>query len=280
MPTVGDVLHRAAAELEAAGIDGARLDAEVLLAEALRVGRAHLLALLNERIDGGAAAAFEALLARRLAHEPTAYIVGRREFYGIEFACTPAALIPRPETEMLVGIALDATRRRRSPLTVADVGSGSGAVAIAIAANAPGARLIGTDTSPDALRLARANARRAGARVEFVRTTLLRGLRRADVIVANLPYIPEDDWRALPPEIRDHEPREALVGGAHGTEAIDALLAEAPAVLAPGGVLAAEVGDGQAGHVAQVARAAFPEAAVSVHDDLAGLPRVVLVMPA
>lgn len=277
MPTVGDVLHRATAALEAAGVDGARLDAEVLLAQALSVDRAHLLSLLNEHIDGGAAAAFEALLARRLAHEPTAYIVGRREFYGIEFACTPAALIPRPETEMLVEIALDAARRQPSRLTVVDVGSGSGAVAIAIAANAPGTRVIGTDTSPDALLLAQANALRAGAAVDFVRTTLLRGLRRADVVVANLPYIPEDDWRALPSEIREHEPREALVGGAHGTEAIDALLAEAPAVLAPGGVLAAEVGDGQAGHVAEVASAAFPEAAVSVHDDLAGLARVVVV---
>jgi release factor glutamine methyltransferase len=277
MPTIGDVLHRATAALEAAGVDDARLDAEVLLAQALCVDRAHLLARLHERIGNEAANAFGALLSRRLAHEPTAYITGRREFYGIEFTCTPAALIPRPETEMLVELALDAVRGSPLPLTVVDVGCGSGAVAVAIAVNAPGARVVGTDTSFDALRLARANAHSAGAIVGFVRTRLLRGLRRADVIVANLPYIREDDWPALPPEIREHEPREALVGGARGTEAIEALLAEAPEVLAPGGTLAVEVGDGQAAVIAGRAGAAFPDGSVSVHDDLAGLPRVVRV---
>lgn len=277
MRSIGDTLHHAAARLEAAGIEDARLEAEVLLAEVLRVDRAHLLANLFEPLPDEQAAAFERLLARRLAHEPTAYIIGRREFYGIEIRCSPAALIPRPETELLVDIALEAVRRSTARLTVIDVGSGSGAVAVAVAANAPGARVVGTDTSLPALLLALDNARRAGVHADFVRTSLLRGLRRADVIVANLPYVPEPVWRTLPPEIREYEPREALVGGMRGTETVEALLAEAPGVLAAGGTLAVEVGDGQAPEIAERARQAFPDATVTVHDDLAGLPRVVRV---
>jgi release factor glutamine methyltransferase len=274
---VAAIVHRAARSLAAIS-DDARLEAEVLLAYALGVGRSRLLALGDSAPDAIARARFEALLRRRLAREPLAYITGSREFYGVDLACTPAALIPRPETELLVDIALEELRRR-PPARVVDVGTGSGAIAIALALNAPGASITAIDASTASIALAARNATRHGVedRIAFVATHLLDGIREADVMVANLPYVSESDWRALPPEIRAHEPREALVGGATGTEAIERLLASAPAHLAPGGVLAAEIGAAQGGALVAAARARFPDAGVCVKKDLAGLDRVVLI---
>src|SRR5438309_422856 len=139
---------------------------------------------------------------------------------------SPAALIPRPETELLIDVALEAIASRGGLARVADVGTGSGAVAVAIAANAPRVHIVAIDSSPEALRLAESNVRHAGVedRVELRHGDLLEGVGRFDVIVANLPYVSEADWRGLPPEIRDHEPRAALVGGVRGTEAIERLL--------------------------------------------------------
>ncbi|MBI5285348.1 MAG: peptide chain release factor N(5)-glutamine methyltransferase [Chloroflexi bacterium] len=277
--TVAETLHSATRRLESAGIDDARLESEVLLASASGVDRAHLLANLPDAVDPGAGPRFESLLARRLAHEPLAYIVGHREFYGIDVACGPGALIPRPETEMLVELALDEVRKRGSGVRIADVGTGSGAIAIAIAANAPGVHIAAIESSAEALAVARRNIERHGLtpRIELREGDLLEGAGTFDVIVANLPYVSEADWTDLEPEIRDNEPRAALVGGHNGTEVVERLLEQAPAHLAPGGVLAAEIGDTQAERVLAAAHRRFPGALACVMKDLGGRDRMLVV---
>lgn len=282
--TLGSVLHEAAERLRGAGIDDADLEADVLLRHALRMDddRAHMLALLHEPIGPDAAERFDDLVRRRLAHEPTAYIVGFREFYGLKLACSPDALIPRPETELLVEIALDwlAHLELSSRPVIVDVGTGNGALAIALAVNCPAASVIAIDTSAAALLLAQRNAARQGvaARISFARGDLLSPLRSgADLIVANLPYVSDADWDALAPEIRAHEPRSALVGGRTGTEAIARLLAQAPERLNARSLLLCECGDLQADALRIEAVRAFPDAWIEVRQDLAGLDRVLYI---
>lgn len=274
-----ELLHDAARRLDAAGIDDARLEAEVLLACALEVDRSHVLAMLHDESPADAHAAFDALLARRLRHEPLAYITGVREFYGVAIICAPGALIPRPETEMLVDMALDEVRRRGPALRIADVGTGGGAIAVAIALNAPAARLVAIERSDAALNVARRNVERYGlaSRVELIRGDLLEGTGAFDLIVANLPYVADADWQALPPEIREHEPEEALDAGPAGTELTERLLAQAPGHLASAGLLAAEIGETQAAALVEAARRAFPATAPCVIKDLAGRDRVLVV---
>lgn len=277
--TIGACLHRATAALHAISGTDARIEAELLLAHALRIDRAHLIARLGDELSATASATFETLLARRVAREPLAYIVGHREFYGIEIVCSPAALIPRPETEMLVEIALDEARRRPGAVAVADIGTGAGAIAIAVAIHAPNASVTAVDIADDALALARRNIERhcLTGRVSLHRGDLLDGLGPFDVIVANLPYVSEADWRDLPSELRDHEPRGALVGGETGLDVIERFLRAAPAHLTRGGVLAAEIGDAHGAAALTLGLAAFPDAAVSIRKDLGGLDRLLLV---
>lgn len=278
-PDVAHVLHDATRALAAAGVDAqdARLEGEVLLAYALGVTRARVLASLREPLDDAGAARFSSLLARRRTREPLSYIIGEREFYGLSIAASPHVLIPRPESELLVEIAMEACQSGKS--RVADVGTGSGCLAIAIALHAPGTRIDAIDASPDALGIARQNAERHGVvdRLTLRKGDLLEGVGIFDVIVANLPYVGASEWAALAPEVRDFEPREALVGGPRGTEAIERLLVQAPQHLAQGGVLAMEIGMTQGAAVSAAARRAFPEAEVCVRTDLAGHDRVVLV---
>ncbi|MEX2246011.1 MAG: peptide chain release factor N(5)-glutamine methyltransferase [Dehalococcoidia bacterium] len=281
--TVGSAIAGAARQLEALGIENARLEAEVLVADAFVVDRAHLLARLREPLPPPAAARFEGLLARRLRREPLAYITGTREFYGIDISCGPGALIPRPESELLVEIAVAEIRcRPREALWIADIGTGTGAVAIAIATHAPSARVVGVDREPAALAIARQNVHALGlaSRIALLRGDLLSGVGVVDIVVGNLPYVRDGDWRSLAPEIRDNEPREALVGGARGVEVIERLLERAPAHLAPGGLLALESGDGQAAAVSAAARRVMPAADISVQRDLAGRDRVLVARPA
>jgi release factor glutamine methyltransferase len=277
--TVAEIVHGAAGRLRDAGIEDERLESEVLLAHAMGIDRTHLLAGLHTDAPTVARAAFEVMLARRLRHEPLAYIVGRREFYGIDIDCAPGALIPRPETEMLVEIALAEIAARGAGLRLADAGTGSGAIAVAICARSPVARVVAVEASEQALAIAKENVRRAGLadRIELRRGDLLEGAGVFDVIVANLPYVSEGDWARLAPEIREHEPREALVGGPDGTEVIERLLATAPAHLAQGGVLAAEIGDTQGVRLLSAAQRRFPGAEVCVKKDLAGRDRVLEV---
>ena len=251
----------------------------MLLAHSLGIDRAHLLARLREPFEPMPALVFESLAMRRVQREPLAYITGSREFYGIEFACTRAALIPRPETELLVDLALAEIQERGDGWSVVDVGTGSGAIAVAIATGSVATHVVATDASLEALALARRNAERVGVadRIEFVQGDLLETRGAFDLIVANLPYVSEGEWQALAPELREWEPRNALVGGERGTEVIERLLEQAVAHLRLGGVLAMEIGDTQAAHLAACARSCFPAADIRVRTDLAGLDRMLVV---
>jgi len=279
MTAYTDLLRRAVDDLTRAGIPEARLDAEILLAEARSLSRAVLRARLDDAPDAVSEARFAARIARRMQHEPVAYIVGRQAFYGLDFAVDRRVLIPRPETELLVECAL-AWLAARGAAVVADVGTGSGAIAVSLAVHAPDARISALDRSPGALDVARANAARHGfaARIDFRESDLLSGApERIDLIAANLPYITPAEWPDLARGIADYEPRMALDGGAEGLDLFRRLFAQAPANLAPGGALMLEIGWTQARAVSALAQAAFPAAAVRVRRDDADLERLVIV---
>ena len=269
--TVGEALSAAAAALDAAGVDTPRLDSELLLAEATGRERAALIADPDAGVEAGAGRAFGAMIRRRVLREPVAYILGRRGFRRIELLCDPRALVPRPETELLVEVALEL-----DPRSVLDVGTGSGAVALAIADEIPGAELVGIDTSRSALALAgeNADALGLGERVSF-EVGALPARREFDLVVANLPYVRDADWPTLQPEISRHEPREALLGGADGLDPIRGLLAALGERRVSAGAVALEVGEGQAAEVAELVGAAgFGR--VEARRDLAGIERVVV----
>lgn len=253
----------------------------MLLRHAAGVDRAHLLARLRDPAPPSIEERLRPLVQRRLAREPLAYVTGRREFFGLEMECSPGALIPRQETETLVELALHHARSLSPSPLVLDVGTGSGAIAVALAVNLPSARVVAVDCAPAALQLAKRNAERHGVvhRIRLVRADLLAPFNgRFDLIVANLPYVKEGDWGQLAPEIRDYEPRSALVAGPLGTEIIERLLAQAPPRLKRPGVLLTELGWDQGPRLRQVAEGAFPRATVEVRQDLAGLDRVLLVL--
>ena len=232
---------------------------------------------------------FDGYLVRRQAREPVAYILGRRAFRAIELEVTPAVLIPRPETETLVDVALealaavpgsgDATAGPYEPLAL-DVGTGSGCIALALVAENPFVRLVATDVSEAAVKVARRNAARLGlgGRVDIRVGDLLDDLParlRFDVIVSNPPYIPEAEYRALEPNVREYEPRLALHGGDDGLDLVRRLIPAAAARLRPGGVVAVEVGAGQAAAVGALCAAAGAFAPAQERADLAGISRVV-----
>jgi release factor glutamine methyltransferase len=255
--------------LRAAGIAEPRLDAELLLAEAAGVGRAELVADPEAEISPAATRRFAEMVRRRLRREPVAYILGRRGFRNLELAVDPRVLIPRPETELLVELALELR-----PSRVLDVGTGSGAIALAVASELPGCEVIATDASAAALDVARANAGRLGLsdRVRFAEATLPPGLGTVDLVLANLPYVSEADWSGLEPEVTEWEPREALLAGADG---LDVLRDAVPVLAGAAPVLALEVGAGQADAVSGLLTAAGFDA-VEARADLAGIQRVVV----
>jgi len=264
------LLAHAAAVLAAAGCETPRLDAEVLLAHAAGTSRERL--LLDQReLDDAVASAFESALERRArTREPVAYITGRRAFRRLELAVDRRALIPRPETELLVEVGL----RLPHGASVIDVGTGCGAVALALAQERPDLRVSAADVSPRALALARENTRALGIDVALRRADLLAGLPdEFDAVLANLPYVAERERELLAPEIA-HEPSLALFAGASGLDAIRALIAQA-ASRKRIELLALEVGAGQAGTVAALMRERR-FARVEVERDLAGIERVVV----
>lgn len=268
--TTGEALSAATDSLAAAGVDSPRLDAELLLAEATGRTRADLVAAPERGVESAAARSFGDMVRRRIRHEPVAYILGHKGFRRIELAVDRRVLIPRPETELLVELALELAPQ---PRAVLDVGTGSGAVALAVADELPGAAVVATDTSLDALVVAKANADRLGLanRVRFDMGTLAAG--RFDLVLANLPYVPEGELRGLEPEITDFEPVAALTPGPTGLEAIDALLGAVAAEPLPAAI-GLEVGAGQAPTVAELVRRAGFER-VETRRDLAGIERVV-----
>ncbi len=279
---ISEALRQGTRLIQSTGSDEARLEAELLLMHALKTDRVHLYERLQDNMPARSSGYYRRLLDRRSAHEPTPYIIGHKEFFGLEFEVTRSALIPRPETETLVELAIDFAHDRYADdrFTIADVGAGSGVIAVALAYALPNARVFATDVSKRALALARRNAERHGvaARIEFVEgDTLLPIERRAEIIAANLPYVTTEDWLATPPEIREREPRGALDGGPDGLRYIRELLRQAPEKLARNGALFAEIGDRQGATVRSLAREAFPAAEVEVRPDLAGRDRVLCV---
>jgi len=281
--TVREILSRAWDRLTAADIEYAELEAEVLLRHALApeaaLARAGLYSRLGDAIDDVSIDRYEALIGRRLDHEPSAYIIGRREFYGLDFRVSSDVLIPRPETELLVETVLKLPAASGRSVIV-DVGTGSGAIAIALASALHQAQLIGTDASGPALEIARYNARRHeyDDRIVFLEGDLLSPLEApVDVIAANLPYVTTDDWVALEPELHDHEPRLALDGGADGLDLIRTLLKQASDYLRPGGALVLEFGIGQRDAICALASDAFPGARITVQEDFSAIPRVLTI---
>jgi release factor glutamine methyltransferase len=267
---VRDALDSAVIAIRAAGSDTPRLDAELLLADALGVDRATLVSHPERAVAAESARAFRDAVRRRAAsREPVAYILGRQAFRHVELHVDPRVLIPRPETELLVEVALDLPHGAR----VVDVGAGSGAVALALKQERPDLRVTGTDASSDALDVARANGKTLGLAVDWVHADLLDGLGVDwDAVLANLPYVAEPERHALAPEIADHEPKAALIAGDDGLDAIRRLIPAAARTHA--GLIALEVGLGQAKDVAGlVTDGGFT--AVETRRDLAGIERVV-----
>jgi release factor glutamine methyltransferase len=250
------------------------------------VSRAELFREPGRTLLPDEAARFEELMGRRVAREPVAYILGRRAFRTIDLEVTPDVLIPRPETETLVEVALEALGAmpiagpdpEDEPLAL-DVGTGSGCVALALAAEDPFVRLVAADVDPGALAVARRNGQRLGLarRVEFVLSDLFAdvGERPFDLIVSNPPYIPADEYVALEPNVRDYEPRRALYGGVDGLDFYRRLIPGAALLLRPGGTLALEVGAGQADDVAGIIDASGAYETPERRSDLSGVARVV-----
>lgn len=250
------LLTTAMTRLEEAGVDSPRLDAELLLAHVLERTRAWLWAHPDAEVAADTEAQFVGLLARRQRREPLPYLLGSWEFYGRTFTVTPDVLIPRPETELLVELVL-AWAHTRQARRIADIGTGSGAIAITLAAEMPSLHLLAVDLSAKALAVARLNAQQLGVaeRITFIHGDLLQPLRAApgmplDAIAANLPYIAAEEYPTLMPEVRDYEPREALLAEEQGIALIRRLIEECAGVLRPGGLLAVEVGLGQAERIA------------------------------
>ncbi|HUG53515.1 MAG TPA: peptide chain release factor N(5)-glutamine methyltransferase [Vicinamibacteria bacterium] len=277
-PTVFVLLQEATSGLAQAGIGTARLDAELLLRHVLGWSRADLIARGAETVSPEAALLFRQAVAQRSQRRPLQHLTGVQAFWKHEFLVTPDVLIPRPETELLVETALELLRDVPRPVIV-DVGTGSGCIALSLAAERPDAEVHAIDLSEAALRVARGNATRLrlAGRVGLHQGDLLapvRGLAgRVDLVVSNPPYVPEDEWERLEPEVRDHDPRLALVPP-EGVEALyGRLVREAVAVLRSGGWLSVELGLGGA----ELARGLLERAGlegIEVRKDLQGIPRV------
>jgi release factor glutamine methyltransferase len=251
--TLGERVGRAREAIAAAGIRDAALDAEVLARRILGADRAGYVVRLRDEEPAGFAAAYQHLVERRCRREPVAYIVGEREFWGLPFEVTPAVLIPRPETELIVEEALSLFGSQ-PPAVIVDAGTGSGCLAVALALEFPAARVIATDISDAALSVAARNAARNGAAVEFRSGDLLEPITEsADLIVSNPPYVSSGDAPGLVPEVREHEPHVALFGGADGLAIYARLFPQAAARLRRGGRLIVEVGYDQDDRVAALA---------------------------
>lgn len=279
--TVKTSLYSASQRLQAAGCDTPFLDAEILLAHVLNQTRTWL---AGHRDAGLTAAQFELFskyVTEREQRKPVAYIVGHKEFFGLDFTVSPEVLIPRPETELLVEKAIQALADKASP-TIADVGTGSGCIAIALACHLPRATIEAIDISTTALNVARRNAARhhVANRINFSTGNLLTPLKKpVDLIISNPPYVNRDYLCASTtmPEVRQFEPRLALDGGNTGLEVIQELLAQSRNKVVSNGALLVEIGYDQGERVLRLASMYFPGARLSVEPDLAGLDRVLMI---
>ncbi|MGE5618931.1 MAG: peptide chain release factor N(5)-glutamine methyltransferase [Sphingomonadaceae bacterium] len=282
--TVGELLARASARLARAGIPSPQDEARILMAETLCVSRTWVIAHPEATVPPDRRLTFDSYVARRAAHEPEAYIVGRREFYGLEFEVDCSVLIPRPETELLVDHALASSDRLQAvkgrQILAVELGTGSGAVAIVMAMRRPGLRLVAVEKSPAALAVARRNAvlHMVADRIEFRLGDLLDGVtEEVDLLVANLPYVPTEEIGTLMPDVRDYEPVEALDGGPDGTAVIQRALEQATVVMGHPAALVFETGDGQGARLTEVSRTLYPGATIRILRDYAGFERILSI---
>jgi release factor glutamine methyltransferase len=281
--TLRETVARAQERLTASGVvaDEAVLDAELLARHVLGWDRARFYLHRGDRVPSGFDDAYDVLVRRRAAREPISFITGQREFWGRVFAVNEAVLTPRPETEFVVEEALASIASLQSNAFVVDVGTGSGCLAVTLALERPRLRVAATDISPAALEVARRNASRhlVADRIDFRLADLLEGLSPgADVIVANLPYLPAAHAERLPPEVRNHEPSVALFGTEEdGLGLIRRLVQQAQAHLAPRGVLVLEFGIGQEQGIRELAAGLQHVALVRIRPDLQGIPRVAVM---
>ncbi|NLM45707.1 MAG: peptide chain release factor N(5)-glutamine methyltransferase [Firmicutes bacterium] len=275
--TVSEALQRASLLLREAGLREPRREAAALLCAALHKPPAWVYAHGEETLDPAAAALFFAWTERRRRREPYAYLTGEREFMGLPFAVTPAVLIPRPETEVLVTVAAGILQNHPAP-HILDVGTGSGVIACVLALQLPAARVCAVDISREALLVAARNAARHGVaeRIRFLQGDLYAPVagEQFSAVVSNPPYIPAGEIGTLEPDVRDYEPRAALDGGPDGLHFYRRLTAELPKLGCRPQLLCLEVGFGQAEAVAEMCRACG-FARVDIYPDLAGIPRVV-----
>jgi len=278
--TAAEVRRALTAKFHAAGLDSPDLDSRILIGHALGLDHAALAAAATRRLGADEENAIAALASRRLTGEPVARILGYKEFWSLPLRVDAATLVPRPETETVVEAALaalDAGGPRARKLRIADLGTGSGALVLALLSELPNAFGVGTDTSTKAVVVACDNARRlAQTRARFIACNMAAALRGPfDAIVSNPPYIASGDIATLAPDVRDFDPHLALDGGTDGLDFYRAIAAEAPALLAPGGVLVVELGIGQAEPVAHLFAAAGL-APSPPHPDLSGTPRALV----
>ena len=285
-----DALRDAIIQLESEHVSSAALAAELLLMHTLGRDRAWLYAHPEQELDAATIEKYFSLVARRASGVPTQYLTGHQEFWGLDFEVTPDVLIPRPETEHLIEVALErlggAPSQRNAELRIADIGTGSGCIAIALAHELRNAQFVATDISAAALEVARRNAARNGVaeRIEFVERNLLDALlhesrvtnhesRFLHAVVSNPPYIARSDAATLAREVREHEPESALFGGETGTAMYAPLITQAAALLQPGGILVLELGYNSAEHVSRLLDASeWSDTAIT--NDLAGIKRV------
>jgi release factor glutamine methyltransferase len=280
-----DLTRKAAAVFRERGFENARLESELLLAGVLGVRRLDLYLQHERPLSAEELQRYRDAVRRRLRHEPLQYVLGTAAFRTLELRVDRRVLIPRPETEVLVGAVLAWAAARHGQglpaASVLDIGTGSGAIALSLAAEGAFARIVATDVSPDALQLARENAGRCGLadRVEFRCGPLFGAVEAGErfaVIVSNPPYVAEPDRAMLAPEVREHEPELALFAGADGLAVIEDLIAVAPVYMEAGGLLALEIGSGQADAVLELARRRGAWTAERIVQDLAGRPRFML----
>ena len=292
--TILEILRWTTDYFRTKGVQEPRASAEVLLAHTLGVSRLDLYLRYEQPLTPEELARFKALMVRRRKGEPAAYLTGHREFWSLDFQVAPGVLIPRPETEILVEAGIEAAKdffatqderqtpngKRQMGLWGLEIGVGSGAVVVALAKELPKLDWLALDLSAAALAVARDNARRheVAGRVHLMRSDLASGLKpvpRFSIMVANLPYVPRAEWAQLPKQIRDFEPREALLGGEDGLDLIRLLARQAHRYLHPGGWLALEVGAGQAGPVMEMLQEIGAYEQLESLKDYQGIQRVV-----
>ncbi len=280
--TVGATLRQAVQRLERANVPSAPLAAELLLMHALHRDRTFLYAHPEAPVDPTQLEIFDLLINKRAAGVPTQYLIGKQEFWGMEFEVTPDVLIPRPETEHLIEVALAriGESRRNNPLRIADVGTGSGCIAVALAKEFPNAQIFVTDISSAALKIAQRNAARHdfANRITFTECNLLEGIPQQpplSIIVSNPPYVARNNAASLPIDVREHEPELALFAGDDGMEIYPRLIAQAKTHLVEGGLLVLELGAGLFEPVSELLEARSGWTRVSATEDLAGIVRVI-----